>query len=58
MNKMMRPLRRAAVYGLFSYGGLLVINNSNLDLPTLWIAYLPMFVAVYFLSIWIDRRLS
>ena len=44
MNKVLRPLRRAAVYGSFSYLGLVVINNSGLDLPSLWIAYLPMFV--------------
>ena len=42
MNKVLRPLRRAAVYGAFSYLGLVVINNSGLDLPSLWIAYLPM----------------
>jgi hypothetical protein len=33
-----------------------LINNSNLNLPSLWIAYLPMFIAVYALTQWIDRR--
>ena len=58
MNKVIRPLRRAAVYGSISYLGLIIINNSGLDLPSLWLAYLPMFLGVYALSIWIDRRLS
>ena len=58
MNKVLRPLRRAAVYGSFSYLGLVVINNSGLDLPSLWIAYLPMFVGVYALTIWIDQEFS
>ena len=58
MKKVLRPLRRAAVYGSFSYLGLVVINNSGLDLPSLWIAYLPMFVGVYALTIWIDQKFS
>ena len=58
MNKVLRPLRRAAVYGSFSYLGLVVINNSGLDLPSLWIAYLPMFVGVYDLTICIDQKFS
>ena len=56
MNKAAGPIRRAAIYGLLSYGGLVVINNSNLDIPNLWVAYLPMFVAVYVLTQWADRR--
>ena len=58
MNKFLRPLRRASVYGSFSYLGLVVINNSGLDLPSLWIAYLPMFIGVYALTIWIDQKFS
>lgn len=58
MKKLMRPLRRAAVYGSLSYLGLVLINNSGFDLPSLWIAYLPMFVGVYSLSIWIDNIFS
>ena len=52
------PTSPAAVYGSFSYLGLVVINNSGLDLPSLWIAYLPMFVGVYALTIWIDQKFS
>ena len=47
MNKVIGPLRRAALYGSISYLGLVVINNSGLDLPSLWLAYLPMFLGVY-----------
>ena len=58
MKKVIRRLSREAVYGSISYLGLIVINNSGLDLPSLWIAYLPMFLGVFAISIWIDRRLS
>ena len=50
------PLRRALIYGAVSYGGLVLINNSELDLPNMWIAYLPMFVGVYVLTQWLDRK--
>ena len=43
MKKIIGPIRRASIYGSVSYLGLVLINNSNLDLPSLWIAYLPMF---------------
>ena len=56
MKKIIRPIRRALVYGLISYFGLTLINNSELVLPNMWLAYLPMFIAVYVLSIWIDRK--
>ncbi len=56
MNKALRPIRRASIYGSVSYLGLVLINNSNLELPSMWIAYLPMFLAVYALTQWIDRR--
>ena len=56
MKKIIRPIRRALVYGLISYFGLTPINNSELVLPNMWLAYLPMFIAVYVLSIWIDRK--
>ena len=58
MNKALRPHRRADVTGSFSYLGLVVMNNSGLDLASLWIAYLPMFVGVYALTIWIDQKFS
>jgi hypothetical protein len=56
MKKVIGPIRRASIYGSVSYFGLVLINNSNLNLPSLWIAYLPMFIAVYALTQWIDRR--
>ena len=56
MKKIIGPIRRASIYGSVSYLGLVLINNSNLDLPSLWIAYLPMFIAVYALTQWLDRR--
>tara|TARA_B100001173_G_scaffold289537_1_gene279498 strand:+ start:1030 stop:1287 length:258 start_codon:yes stop_codon:yes gene_type:complete len=56
MKKVIGPIRRASIYGLVSYLGLVLINNSNLELPSMWIAYLPMFLSVYALTQWIDRR--
>ena len=58
MNKAIAPIRRASIYGSVSYLGLILINNSNLELPSMWIAYLPMFVGVYALTQWVDRRFS
>jgi hypothetical protein len=46
------------IYGLISYGGLVLINNSELALPTMWIAYLPMFIGVYVLTQWLDKKLG
>ena len=56
MNKAIGPIRRASIYGSVSYRGLVLINNSNLELPSMWIAYLPLFLAVYALTQWVDRR--
>ena len=56
MNKIVGPLRRVSIYGLVSYAGLVLINNSELDLPNMWIAYLPMFISVYVLTQWLDRK--
>jgi len=53
--KITAPLRRALIYGAISYGGLVLINNAELNLPNMWIAYLPMFVGVYVLTQWLDR---
>jgi hypothetical protein len=49
-------MRRALIYGLISYGGLVLINNSELDLPNMWIAYLPMFAGVYLATQWLDKK--
>jgi hypothetical protein len=56
LKKLVGPLRRALIYGLISYGGLVLINNSELALPNMWIAYLPMFIAVYVLTQWLDKK--
>lgn len=58
LNKMIGPLRRASIYGLVSYAGLVLINNSELDLPNMWIAYLPMFIGVYVLTQWVDKKIG
>ena len=50
MKKITAPLRRALIYAAASYGGLVLINNSELNLPNMWVAYLPMFVGVYVLG--------
>ncbi len=55
MKKITAPLRRALIYGAISYGGLVLINNAELNLPNMWIAYLPMFVGVYVLTQCLDR---
>ncbi len=46
------------IYGAVSYGGLVLINNAELDLPNMWIAYLPMFIGVYVLTQWLDRKIG
>ena len=58
MNKIIGPLRRALIYGAVGYGGLVLINNAELDLPNMWIAYLPMFIGVYVLTQWLDRKIG
>jgi len=56
LNKITGPLRRALIYGAISYSGLVLINNAELDLPNMWIVYLPMFIGVYVLTLWLDRQ--
>jgi hypothetical protein len=58
LQKLVGPLRRASIYGLISYGGLVLINNSELALPNMWIAYLPMFIGVYVVTQWLDKKLG
>ena len=58
MNKIAAPLRRALIYGAVSYGGLVLINNSGLDLPNMWVAYLPMFVGVYVFTQWLAGKID
>ena len=56
MKNLVGPLRRALIYGLISYAGLVLINNSELNLPNMWIAYLPMFIGVYVVTQWLDKK--
>lgn len=58
MKNIAGPLRRALIYGLVSYAGLVLINNSELELPNMWIAYLPMFIGVYVATQWLDKKLG
>ena len=46
------------IYGAVSYGGLVLINNAELDFPNMWMAYLPMFAGVYLLTQWLDRNIG
>jgi hypothetical protein len=58
LKKLVGPLRRALIYGLTSYAGLVLINNSELNLSNMWVAYLPMFIGVYVLTQWLDKKLG
>jgi hypothetical protein len=58
LKKLFGPLRRALIYGLTSYAGLVLINNSELNLSNMWVAYLPMFIGVYVLTQWLDKKLG
>ena len=55
-SKAIGALRRAGIYGRLSYSGLGLSNNSGLELSNMWVAYLPMFISVYVLTQWADRR--
>ena len=56
--KQVGALRRAVIYFLVGYGGLVVINNSGLATDRMWLAYLPLFVGVYFFARWADARIA
>ena len=56
--KQVGALRRAGIYFVVGYGGLVLVNNSGLVLDNMWIAYLPMFIAVYFFSRWADAKIE
>ncbi len=51
-------VRRIAIYSVFSYLGLILINNSEINLPNMWVAYVPMFIGVYLLTQLIDKALK
>lgn len=48
-------IRRVGIYSISSYLGLILINNSEINLPNMWVAYLPMFIGVYLLTQLIDK---
>lgn len=48
-------IRRVGIYSFFSYLGLVLINNSEINLPNMWVAYFPMFIGVYLLTQLIDK---
>lgn len=56
--KQVGALRRAGIYFVVGYGGLVVINNSGLAPDAMWMAYLPLFIAVYFFARWADAKLA
>ena len=56
--KQVGALRRAVIYFLVGYSGLVVINNSGLAADRMWVAYLPLFVGVYFFARWADARIA
>ena len=58
MKPIVFPVQRAIIYGLISYLGLVLINNSELNLPNMWIAYLPMFIGVFVVTQWLDKKLG
>ncbi len=58
MKQIVGPLRRASIYAVISYLGLVLINNSELNLPNMWIAYLPMFIGVYVVTQLLDKTLG
>jgi hypothetical protein len=58
MKENLEIVRRVATYSVFSYLGLVLINNSEINLPNMWVAYLPMFIGVYLLTQLIEKALK
>ena len=63
MSSFMNPkqvgaIRRAVIYFVVGYGGLAVINNAGIAPDRMWMAYLPLFIGVYFFARWADARLA
>ncbi|QNI73850.1 hypothetical protein [Synechococcus sp. NOUM97013] len=56
--KQVGAIRRAVIYFVVGYGGLAVINNAGIAPERMWMAYLPLFVVVYFFARWADARLA
>lgn len=51
-------LRWVSIYMLFSYAGLVLVDNSGYQLENMWVPYAPMFVGVYIFTRWIDAKLG
>ena len=49
--KQVGAIRRAVIYFVVGYGGLAVINNAGIAPERMWMAYLPLFIGVYFLLV-------
>jgi len=58
MKENLEIVRRVAIYSVLSYLGLVLINNSEINLPNMWVAYLPMFIGVYLLTQLIEKALK
>ena len=56
--KQIGAIRRAVIYFVVGYGGLAVINNADIAPDRMWMAYLPLFVGVYFFARWADARFA
>ena len=56
--KLVGALRRAAIYFVVGYGGLIVINNSGLAADRIWLTYTPLFIGVYIFARWADARIA
>ena len=57
-SKQIGSLRRAGTYFVVGYGGLAVINNSDIAPDNMWVAYLPLFIGVYFFARWADAKIA
>ena len=56
--KQVGAFRRAGIYFVVGYAGLAVINNSDIAPGNMWVAYLPLFIGVYFFARWADAKIA
>ena len=56
--KQVGALRRAGIYFVVGYGGLAIINNSGIAADDMWMAYVPLFIGVYFFARWADAKIA
>lgn len=57
-SKAGRSLPTSSVYFVVGYAGLAVINNSDIAPDNMWVAYLPLFIGVYFFARWADAKIA